>query len=740
MFAALAAFNILAADPQPAFLQWASKPPLGWNSWDCFATTITEAQAREQADYMANHLAPYGWQYLVVDIQWYEPEAKSFEYRKGARLTMDDFGRLWPATNRFASSINGAGFTALSDYVHGKGLRFGVHLLRGVPRQAVRFNTPIKGTTLRAADIADTNSTCAWNTDMFGVDMARPGSQEYYNSVFDLFANWGVDFVKVDDIARPYHQPEIEALRRAIDQTGRPMVLSLSPGETPLPKAEHVSAHANLWRVSDDFWDKWSLLLAQFERLRKWAPYSGPGHFPDADMLPLGVTGMGRRTRFTTDEQYTLMSLWAIARSPLIFGGDMTKMDGFTLSLLTNSDVLAVDQDSRANHQLYAGKGLVAWVADAPGSPDKYLALFNTRDPQPDRPGLPVPVALPAKARVRDLWQQKDLGEFDTEFAPEIHWHGAGLYRVDGEVALPTAMSDLNTVPSTCYLFSYFIGNGEDGLHLAWSRDGYQWQALNEGRSLLSPEVGESKLMRDPCLIRGPDETFHMVWSTSWHGHTIGYASSKDLLHWSAQQAIPVMGGEPAALNCWAPEITWDAERRDFLIFWASTLTNRFLETAGQAEDQYNHRMYCTTTRDFQTYTPARLFYDPGFNVIDATLLHANGRWHLIFKDETVKPPKKHLRLATSDHAEGPFSSAGPPFTPIWVEGPTAIKIGPDYVVYFDCYRDNHYGAMKSRDLVHWEDVTARLNMPPGIRHGTVLEVPAESLAPFLKIGKTPGP
>jgi alpha-galactosidase len=430
------------------FHQWAEKPPLGWNSWDCFATTITEAQAKAQADSMAEHLAPWGWQYLVVDIQWYEPEAKSFAYRKGAKLTMDDLGRLWPATNRFPSSVNGVGFKALSEYVHGKGLKFGVHLLRGIPRQAVALNTSVKGTPYHATDIADTNSTCAWNTDMFGVDMSRPGAQDYYNSVFDLFADWGVDFVKVDDIARPYHKPEIEAIRQAIDHTGRPMVLSLSPGETSLAEGEHVSAHANMWRVSDDFWDKWPLLLEQFERLRKWAPYCGPGHFPDADMLPLGVTGMGRHTHFTPDEQYTLMTLWSIARSPLIFGGDMTRMDSLTLTLLTNAEVLAVDQDSRANHQLYRREGLVAWVADAPASPDKYVALFNTRDASPDQSGLRVPVALPNKRRIRDLWQQKDLGEFETEFAPEIHWHGAGLYRVSGEVAPPKAMPGLNEAPA----------------------------------------------------------------------------------------------------------------------------------------------------------------------------------------------------------------------------------------------------------------------------------------------------
>ncbi|MGD0518754.1 MAG: glycoside hydrolase family 27 protein [Thermoguttaceae bacterium] len=432
-----------AAGEQPVFLDWALKPPMGWNSWDCFATTVTEAQTKAHADYMADKLAPYGWQYVVVDIQWYEPNAKSFDYRPNAKLVLDEWGRLLPAVNRFPSAADEAGFKPLGDYIHGKKLKFGVHLLRGIPRQAVEKNTPIKDTTYRAADIANKKDICPWNPDMYGVDMSKPGAQEYYNSVFDLFAQWGVDFVKVDDISRPYqqHRAEIEAVRRAMDQTGRPMVLSLSPGETALDAADHVARHANMWRISDDFWDNWPAVLAQFERLNKWSKFCGPGHWPDADMLPLGIVGQGRKTKLTKDEQYTLMTLWSIARSPLIFGGDMTKMDDFTLSLITNPEVIAVDQQSAANRQLFSRDGLVAWIADAPNSPDKYLALFNTRDKpagQDAAAGVKVPVklaelGLSGPCRIRDLWNKADLGRFDEEFAPEINWHGAGLYRVSGQ-------------------------------------------------------------------------------------------------------------------------------------------------------------------------------------------------------------------------------------------------------------------------------------------------------------------
>jgi hypothetical protein len=365
-----------------AFLGWAATPPMGWNSWDAFGTTITEAQAREQADFLAAHLLPHGWRLLTVDIQWYEPGASGHSYRPDAPLTLDEWGRLLPAPNRFPSAASGAGFRPLADYVHARGLQFGIHLMRGVPRLAVARRLPVKGTSLSAADIADRASVCPWNPDMYGVDMTKPGAQAYYDSVFELIASWGVDFVKVDDISRPYHEHEreIEAIRRAIARTDRRIVLSLSPGETPLTAADHVKRHANMWRISDDFWDTWPALRDQFDRLARWNPHRGPGHWPDADMLPLGVLERGRTTRFTRDEQRTLMTLWSIARSPLIHGGDMTRTDAFTLALLTNDEVIAVDQRSEGNRPLFDREGLVAWTASVPGSPDRYLALFNTRD------------------------------------------------------------------------------------------------------------------------------------------------------------------------------------------------------------------------------------------------------------------------------------------------------------------------------------------------------------------------
>lgn len=372
----------LAAQQNTAYHQFATTPPLGWNSWDIYGTTVTEQQIKAQADAMAEHLLPSGYTYLTVDIQWYEPESKGHYYRPGAPLTMDEYGRLTPGLKKFPSAANGVGFKALADYVHAKGLKFGIHIMRGIPKEAVEKNLPVYGTNVGAKDIAITSSICAWNPDMYGVDATKPEGQAYYNSIVQLYADWGVDFIKCDDISRPYNdiqKAEVEALRKAIDKTGRPIILSLSPGATPVKVGTHVMNHANMWRITDDFWDRWGLLHAMFERLDAWTPYRGPGHFPDADMLPIGEVEFNRPTRFTKNEQYTLMSLWAIGRSPLIFGGDMTKLDAFTKEMLTNPEMLKVNQESHNNRQVYRKNNLIAWTADIPGSKDKYVALFNAQ-------------------------------------------------------------------------------------------------------------------------------------------------------------------------------------------------------------------------------------------------------------------------------------------------------------------------------------------------------------------------
>ncbi len=284
------------------------------------------------------------------------------------------------------------------------------------------------------------------------------------------------------------------------------------------------------------------------------------------------------------------------------------------------------------------------------------------------------------------------------------------------------------------YVFSYFKGNGEDGLHLACSDDGLTWTTLKGDRSFLTPQVG-TKLMRDPCVCQGPDGTFHMVWTTGWHDNGIGLAHSKDLIHWSEQRWIKVMGHEPDAQNCWAPEIYYDAPTKQYLIYWSTTIPGRFPKTEQHGGDQVgkvtlNHRIYYVTTADFKTYSDTKLFYDDGFNVIDATIVKDAGKYIMFVKDETKAPvAKKDIRIATSDRAEGPYSPASPAFTPDWVEGPTALKIGDYWYVYYDAYTRGRMEGARSRDLKQWELITEQLTFPKGIRHGTAFRVSPEILA-----------
>jgi beta-xylosidase len=275
------------------------------------------------------------------------------------------------------------------------------------------------------------------------------------------------------------------------------------------------------------------------------------------------------------------------------------------------------------------------------------------------------------------------------------------------------------------YIFSYFKGNGEDGLHLAYSEDGYNWKALNNDNSFLTPELSKDKLMRDPCIILGGDGLYHMVWTISWTEKGIGYASSKDMLNWSEQKLIPVMEREDSVRNCWAPEITFDKANNEYMIYWSSTVTGRFNDTTQQSEDNYNHRIYFVTTRDFNTFSETKLLYDHGFNVIDASIVLIDGKFVMFIKDESLFPPQKNIRIAYSDELIGPYSEASAPITGnYWAEGPTTVKIGDEWIVYFDKYKENKFGVLKSKDLKNWEDVSDKISLPEGIRHGSIIPVP----------------
>jgi len=291
---------------------------------------------------------------------------------------------------------------------------------------------------------------------------------------------------------------------------------------------------------------------------------------------------------------------------------------------------------------------------------------------------------------------------------------------------------------ANAYLFTYFTKNGEDGLHLAWSSDGYKWEALNGGQSYLAPTVGKEKLMRSPSAVRGAESVYHLVWASGMEENNIGHASTRDFIHWSAEQEIPVMASEPGVRNSWSPDLVYNEKWQQYVILWASAIKGKFADTERAAGKDYNNRIYCTTTKDFAYFDPTRLFFDPEFPVSDAVVLPANGRYYLIVKDDTSKPAKKNLRITSSEGLDGPYGEMDDPFTPkrLWVEHPSVIKIGDEFIVYFDAYVDNHYGAMSSRDLKTWQDVTAKMAFPgedaPGrperMRGGTVISVPAALL------------
>jgi alpha-galactosidase len=431
----------------------APTPPMGWNSWDSYGRTITEAQLQANARWMAKHLKRFGWQYVVIDEGWYvsNPENKPEEYE----FQLSDDGRFVPAPGRFPSAVNGSGFAPLADYVHSLGLKFGIHIIRGIPREAVAKNLPIAGSLYHAADAADQTDVCPWNAYNYGVKNNEAG-QAYYDSIMKLYASWHVDFVKADCIAdHPYKPDEIRMMANAIKKTGRPMVLSLSPGPTALENAGEVAKYAEMWRICDDYWDHWGpwekhdwsqSLHQQFATTAKWAPHVAPGGWADADMLPLGHLGPHpgdgelRETRFSKDEQRTMMTLWSIFRSPLIMGGELTSADKWTASLLTNPEVIAVDQQSRENRAAVSTDTTAVWVArpayqfseERSAKQNYYLAVFNIGDVDRTIHYEWKELGLrDGRYKMRDLWERKGAGSASS-LTVTLRAHASALYRITG--------------------------------------------------------------------------------------------------------------------------------------------------------------------------------------------------------------------------------------------------------------------------------------------------------------------
>jgi len=412
---------------------------MGWNSYDAFGDSVTEQETLASAQYMKDHLLAHGWSYVVVDFRWYDTVTTYDDHdltkeRTGAALAADAYGRLVPAVSRFPSSANGQGFKPLADRLHAMHLKFGVHIMRGIPRQAVYAKTPIQGSSFTAADAGDPTNMCGWCPDMFGVRPTAAG-QAWYDSIFRLYASWGLDFIKVDDLSLPYHGDEIEMIRKAIDRSGRHIVFSTSPGPTDVAHASLLKEQANMWRISGDFWDEWTKLDAQFDLLGRWENVGGPGHYPDADMIPFGhlsircwTNSKEHQTRFTHDEQRTLMTLWSLNSSPLMLGMNLPDDDAWTTSLLTNDEVLAIDQDplglgaKRVSQQ----NGLEVWVKDLKNG-SKAIGLFNRSSTEATVTLNWTESGLSGRQALRDLWQHKKLGSFSRSYSSLVPAHGVVL-------------------------------------------------------------------------------------------------------------------------------------------------------------------------------------------------------------------------------------------------------------------------------------------------------------------------
>lgn len=433
--------------------KWAKRPPMGWNSWDCFSVSVTEEEVKKNADFVATYLKDFGWEYIVVDLGWYASGADHTNYKdESIPQLIDEYGRLVPDPEKFPSSVNGAGFKPLADYVHSLGLKFGIHIMRGIPVQAVEAKSPVKGTELTAEQISYDRERCPWFNSLRTLNFAEVGAQEYYNSIFELYASWGVDYIKADDLnswhevnnsdgsptgtGSPYRIDDIEGIHNGIKNSNRSMVLSISPGGPETTIINHLRRHANLWRISADFWDEWGSLKKQMKRCAIWAPFIKDGNWPDADMLPLGYMprgesgGQNRLTNFTKNEQITLMSLWCLFRSPLMFGGDLPQCDDFTISLLTNKDILLINQYSTNNKEYYRDETTVVWTADSTISESKYVGVFNIMDSDQHYVLDLVALQCEKSTKIVELWTEEIIDIRNISKGLKIPAHGAKLLKL----------------------------------------------------------------------------------------------------------------------------------------------------------------------------------------------------------------------------------------------------------------------------------------------------------------------
>jgi alpha-galactosidase len=444
--------SILNAGAQKTSEELAPTPPMGWNSYNAFGATVTEKEVKENAGYIAKNLKQYGWNYVVIDFCWWYPHppgggqsnppqfANEFDGSLVPYFEMDEYGRLYPDTRRFPSSAGGLGFKPLADYIHSLGLKFGIHVMRGIPRQAVWYNTSVMGTNgIRAKDIVDTNSVCGWLNNMWGVNMRKPGAQEWYNSILKQYESWGVDFIKLDDTdgdeKTVYTRDEVTAFHKAIEALDKPMPLSLSLN-MKYANREHAAENSEMWRVSRDFWDEFSQLKEQFAIAAKWAPHTGAGNWPDADMLLLGSlskrgpVGEPRRSHFTAIEARTHMTLWSIFRSPLMFGGNLPENTAMETELLTNEEVIDINQHSTNSREVFRKNEMICWASNAADGKYTNIALFNLNDTAQEITVALTDLKLKGSYMVRDCWQRKDIGKVKKEIKQVLQPHACILLRL----------------------------------------------------------------------------------------------------------------------------------------------------------------------------------------------------------------------------------------------------------------------------------------------------------------------
>lgn len=429
---------------------FAMTPPMGWNSYDYYDTTVTEKEIRKNADYMAANLKQYGWEYVVIDIEWYSNDAGTlrdqFQYIPFGDDEMDAYGRLQPAPGRFPSSAGQKGFTLLAEYIHSLGLKFGIHIMRGIPRAAAEKHLPIYNSSFMANEAADPSSICIWNPDMYGVRDNEAG-QAYYDSIIAMYADWGVDFMKCDDIcdSRLYREPlvfsgwhETEMIHRAIEKCGRPIVLSLSPGPAHIGRAWHYAKNANMWRITDDLWDKWDLLKDMFWRCENWQDHVKQGCYPDCDMLPLGHLGKGFghewECNLTHDEQRTMMTLWCMFRSPLMLGCELTLLDEWTTSLITNQALLDLLKEDRHGRQIARDDEHAIWVNESDNGGYACVAIFNLKDTEETFSesllNLLSEVGTEREYRLCELWDDSGLETVGQSFTVSVAPHGVKVFYV----------------------------------------------------------------------------------------------------------------------------------------------------------------------------------------------------------------------------------------------------------------------------------------------------------------------